>query len=336
MSVKIARANVIPKRQPSQYSCVTTSLSIALQALGIPETECYTAKVNEVLGAQPLQGASWEQAAGAASHYGCRTTLVIPSTLSQVRKWTDAGIPVLIGWNTGNEWSHASLIFDVDDQNVFICDPNIPNPDTLVRIMDHNSFYEKWWEKSSVGYKIRRPAMAVEREITESGRQVMASIKVAELPKVDSLRATWSYNDPELYREYNIYEDDTKDPIGVIQWTMTDNAWKVYQDPDNMIRLGIFTAKDERDGVKRSLMLFKAHRKQGTTMTLSEMAVRVAVAHEAAKNKPVTIKKEDLPKNRMGPEIVQMYNRKTRFDDPGADYARGHGRKPKHPNKDEE
>jgi hypothetical protein len=150
---------------------------MALEAVGIPPEECTIDQVNRVLGAMPLRGAAWEQVAGAASHYGCRATLCVPSTLRQVRGWTDAGIPVLIGWNTGNEWSHASLIFDVTDNEVHIADPNIPNPDRTVRVMSHDDFYEKWWEKSPEGYKVRRPAMAIEREITPDGRQVMAGTK---------------------------------------------------------------------------------------------------------------------------------------------------------------
>lgn len=150
---------------------------MALEALGLPPDECSIENVNRVLGAMPLRGASWEQVAGAASHFGCRSTLVIPSTLRQVRSWTDRGVPVLIGWNTGNEWSHASLIFDVTDTQVFIADPNIPNPDQTVRVLSHDEFYEKWWEKASEGYKVRRPAMAIELEITPDGRQVVASYK---------------------------------------------------------------------------------------------------------------------------------------------------------------
>lgn len=153
---------------------------MALEALGIPPEECSIEQVNRVLGALPLRGASWEQVAGAASHYGCRATLVVPSTLRQVRAWTDAGTPVLIGWNTGNEWSHASLIFHVDDTHVHIADPNIPNPDETVRVISHGDFYEKWWEKSGEGYKVRRPAMAIELEITPDGRQIMARNKIAD------------------------------------------------------------------------------------------------------------------------------------------------------------
>ncbi|MFA6235582.1 MAG: hypothetical protein WC824_15545, partial [Bacteroidota bacterium] len=94
---KEGKAAVKPRRQPNQYSCCTTSLAMALGALGFSEEECKIERVNDVLGAMPLHGASWDQVAGAASHFGCRAVLVVPCMLEQVREWTDAGIPVLIG-----------------------------------------------------------------------------------------------------------------------------------------------------------------------------------------------------------------------------------------------
>jgi len=152
---------------------------MCLKALGFPDPECQIDRVNEVLGAMPLRGASWDQVAGAASHFGCRATLIIPCTLNKVREWTDKGTPVIIAWNLGNDWGHASVIYHVTDSEVEIADPNCPDPEQTVRVLTHAEFYEKWWEKSSQGYKIRRPAMAIEREITPDGRQVMASKKTA-------------------------------------------------------------------------------------------------------------------------------------------------------------
>ena len=185
-----AKADVIPVRQPNQYACVTTSLAMALRALGVPEDECSVERVNKVVGAMPLQGAAWEPMLAAANHYGMRATLTLPSTVRQLKQWTDAGIPVVIAWNPeGREWSHASLVFDVDDDlNVYIADPNIPDPEETVRVVPKAEFYSKWYEKSPQGFLIRRPACAIEREITPEGRQVMASRKksrVARHPLVD-------------------------------------------------------------------------------------------------------------------------------------------------------
>lgn len=168
-------APVTPIRQRTQYTCGAASLSMALKALGC--TMCEEDKVNEVMGAAPMRGAAWEQIAAAANHYGCRSTLVVPSTLAQVKGWTDAGKPVLIGWNPEERpWSHASLVFDVTESFVFVADPNCPDPAQTVREVSHADFYKKWSEEWN-GYKVRRPAMLIDREVDGDGRQVMASAK---------------------------------------------------------------------------------------------------------------------------------------------------------------
>lgn len=172
-----ARADVVPVRQQNQYNCMTTSLCMALRALGVSDEECSPSRVNKVVGAMPMQGAAWEPLLAAANHYGMRATLTLPSTVRQLKSWTDAGKPVIIAWNPeGREWSHASLVFDVDDDlNVYVADPNIPDPDETVRVLSKSDFYSKWHEKAPQGYLVRRPACVIEREISPDGRQIMAS-----------------------------------------------------------------------------------------------------------------------------------------------------------------
>jgi hypothetical protein len=176
---------------------------MALRALGVPEAECSPARVNKVVGAMPLQGAAWEPMLAAANHYGMRATLTLPSTVRQLKSWTDAGKPVVIAWNPeGREWSHASLVFDVDDDlNVYVADPNIPDPDETVRVVPKGEFYQKWYEKAPQGFLIRRPACVIEREITPDGRQVMASSKksVGSASRVASRYAKVSLGDAALW-----------------------------------------------------------------------------------------------------------------------------------------
>jgi hypothetical protein len=178
--LKTAKANVTPIRQSTQFSCVSTSTCMALNSLGV---ECTEEEVNKVIGAKPMRGARWEEVLACAQYFGCRATLTTPSTLTQVKEWTDAGKPVLIAWNPeGRDWSHASLIFDVTGERgnylVHIADPNIPNPDKTVREVSEDEFYGKWYEKWP-DYLVRRPALMIEKEITPEGKQVMASIRIA-------------------------------------------------------------------------------------------------------------------------------------------------------------
>ena len=173
---RLAKADVNPIRQRSQFSCVSTSTCMALNAVGV---KCNEDQVNQVIGAKPMQGARWEEVLACAQYFGCRATLTTPATLTQVKAWTDQGKPVLIAWNPeGRDWSHASLIFDVTGEKgnfvVHIADPNMPNPDKTTREVNEDDFYAKWYEKWP-NYLVRRPALMIEREITEDGRQIMAN-----------------------------------------------------------------------------------------------------------------------------------------------------------------
>lgn len=154
---------------------------MALESCGIDADED---TVNKVMGAAPMQGASWEQAFAASQHFGARVTFICPATLAQVKAYTDKGVAVMIAWNPeGRPWSHASVIKDVDDEgNVTVADPNIPDPDVLTRTLPKAEFYGKWYEKAA-DYLVRRPAMAVEREISPEGRQMVASAKSAKSAK---------------------------------------------------------------------------------------------------------------------------------------------------------
>lgn len=150
-------------------------MMMCLRANGL---ECTEDEVNKVMGARPMRGAAWEDALACAQHYGMRATLTCPSTVRQLKEWTDRGVPVMIAWNPeGRDWSHASVVFDVDDDfNVYVADPNIPDPDETVRVVPKSEFYSKWFEKWP-NYLVRRPACAIEREVTPEGRQVMASVQ---------------------------------------------------------------------------------------------------------------------------------------------------------------
>jgi hypothetical protein len=212
-------------------------MSMALMALGVNPKECGTDLVNEVMGARPMKGAAWEQALACAQHYGVRGTLVCPSTVPQLKSWTEAGKPVMISWNPeGREWSHASVVFDVTDELpspvppectitgesgpwVWVADSNIPNPEKTVRIVCADVFYSKWFEKWP-NYLVRRPAMMLDREITPEGRQVMASARTASWEserrqdKRQELRSElWEEDNPGLaaYRENQRKEKELRE-----------------------------------------------------------------------------------------------------------------------------
>ena len=167
--VKLAAADVTPVRQRTQFTCMATSMMMCLRANGVT---CNEDEVNEVMGARAMRGAAWEDAMACAQHYGMKATLMLPTSITQLKRWTDMGVPVIIAWNPEKrEWAHASVVFNVDDDhNVHVADPNIPNPDKTVRVVPEDEFYGLWSEKHSNGYLIRRPAMAVALRLSTSDR----------------------------------------------------------------------------------------------------------------------------------------------------------------------
>lgn len=190
---KKAKANVDPVRQRTQYTCVATSVLMALKALG--KTELTEDHVNKILGAEPKKGARWEEALATIQYFGCRGTLTAPSTVAQLKRCTDRGLPVLIAWNPENRpWSHASLVFDVEQRKdglyVHVADPNIPNPSKTVRIVHEDDFYSKWGEDWG-DFIVRRPALVVSLEVSVEGRQVMASMKTPTRTAGEELQAIW-------------------------------------------------------------------------------------------------------------------------------------------------
>jgi hypothetical protein len=214
MPAKIAKADVALIRQETQFSCCAASIASALKAHGKDMTE---AGVNKVLGASPMGGATWEAMLATVQYFGLRGTLVVPSTIAQLKAWTDAGIPVVIAWNPeGRPWSHASTVFHVDDDHtVHIMDPNIPDPSETVRVVPKAEFYKKWYEAIGDKLIVRRPAMAVEREVTVDGRQVMAGKKELRSQK-DRAMSRFLQHGPVR----PVDKSDTQSAMSKAQWEL--------------------------------------------------------------------------------------------------------------------
>lgn len=221
MSTKNAKAEVPGFRQESQFTCMAASLAACLKAHGKDQTE---SDVNRVMGAGAMRGATWEDLTAAAQYFGMRSTLVVPSTVNQLRGWTDAGTPVVIAYNPeGRPWSHASVVFDVTgegaDTKVHIMDPNIPDPEEHVRIMSKADFYKVWGEPLGDRMIVRRPACAIEREVTPDGRQVMAKAAARTRDLKGPGFHEWAKSQFEaIWRNEGIEARHLKDAVEMYAW----------------------------------------------------------------------------------------------------------------------
>lgn len=82
-----------------------------------------------------------------------------------------------------------------------------------------------------------------------------------EVEQLGGLSASWEYNS-QNERVYNIWDADTMESggLGSIVWDRMNHSWIVTQRADGTgrdIKLTSFTAKDEREGVKKALQLFQ-------------------------------------------------------------------------------
>ena len=164
---KIAKANVPGIRQQTQYTCMAASVAACCMAFGKNVDENI---VNKVLGASAMRGARWEEALATFQYFGLRGHLIVPATLPMIKSFTDAGLPVMIAWNPeGRPWSHASVVYDVTDTEVYVMDPNCPDPMETTRVCTHAEFHGKWYEKFSDSLLIRRPCLVVTQEVSVTG-----------------------------------------------------------------------------------------------------------------------------------------------------------------------
>lgn len=368
-----AKANVAQIRQTTQFTCCAASIASALHALGKNVTED---EVNRVLGAAPMAGATWEAMLATVQYFGCRGTLVVPATPRMLKEWTDRGIPVLIGWNYEQRpWSHASCVFHVEEGAdgklmVHVMDPNIPNPSQTTRIVDEDTFCQRWSEKMSDTLIMRRPAMAVELEVSPAGRQMVASKKPVagdhENLRFKSLRAYWEYNS-EAERVYGVVIESNfiaETGIGAIIYDKKSNAWIPQLGEDAPRKnLAPFTASDPREGIQKALrILYEAVVREGVLTKdgvpadtdfntpsikdlyrtkrykpMKKLITRVAEAYlesdrESARRDPYKIDMSNAPApvTRFGPDAAKLNQRKTWFQDSQA-YLDSRGRgNPKH------
>lgn len=274
-----AKANVPGLRQETQFTCMATSLCGALRAWGKRVTED---DVNRVMGCQAMRGASWEEALATAQYFGMRGTLVVPSTVEMLRDWTSRGVPVLIAWNPeGRPWSHASTVYDVDGDDVYVMDPNIPDPHQTTRVVPTPEFYKLWIEKVNDSLLVRRPALAIEREVTPDGRQVVASDRGADRRRIVAQHGLEAWNAWEDYAQAVTNLEASADQVVVA----TNKLRSLGVDPQD----ADYPFTDDIDVVASDIYRWRgevdAKFNTKDSEFLSRMATRVASRHLSAKGR---------------------------------------------------
>jgi hypothetical protein len=95
--------------------------------------------------------------------------------------------------------------------------------------------------------KNKAPKTAVKSNVKTSGHR--------EVRTHGGLVADWEYNSPRE-RVYSVRSSDNDSVVGELVWDKRSNAWLVYAlDGDGKSKVGSFTSADDREGVKRALLV---------------------------------------------------------------------------------
>jgi hypothetical protein len=210
---------------------------------------------------------------------------------------------VLIAWNPeGRPWSHASVVVEVDDHdNIHIMDPNIPDPDEFFRIVHKSDFYKKWGEDWG-DFIVRRPALAITREIDSQGRQVLAAAKVPV--------GNYDFGSLSLRRDYSDLDQGggaSKVPMGQEEGPQAKlPAPNEREEPDQGRKLG--PRLSDTEDIYRNT---EASMSQIKLMSTNEYARRMNARFEEGEDVPLKDLPEELQENAEDPPEEKPKSKKN-------------------------
>ncbi len=128
---------VKPFRESPGY-CGPASLHMVLGYFGIATTEQELAKLAKSL---HRSGTSAEGLLTAAKKYGFQGKIKDKANFSDIQKWLDKKIPVIVDWFSEND-GHYSVVISLTKHYIFIQDPEIAG----IRKIDCETFKREWFD----------------------------------------------------------------------------------------------------------------------------------------------------------------------------------------------
>lgn len=143
-----------PFRQ-SAGLCGPASLKILLNHYGKDYTEDELA---ELCRATADKGTDHAGLVEAVRAIGYEPLVKDMATVAELRGLVEQEIPVIVGWYSTDE-DHYSVVYDVDDENVSMMDPEL---DEGIRVMPIPEFETVWYDfDSGAGDRVERWMLAV-------------------------------------------------------------------------------------------------------------------------------------------------------------------------------
>jgi ABC-type bacteriocin/lantibiotic exporter with double-glycine peptidase domain len=121
--------------QQTKGFCGPSSLRMILGFYGIKKTE---KEVAGIIG-ETREGCSTDKVVSAIKKLGFKVEYKVGSSIAELQKITDKGIPVIIYW-TRHGGGHFSVVYGVKNNRVYIADPRLKRKTSL----DVKTFLPIW------------------------------------------------------------------------------------------------------------------------------------------------------------------------------------------------
>ncbi len=119
-------------------SCGAACLKTILAYHGVTTTE---AKLTKLLGTTAANGTRGEALVSVAKKFGLQSFIKDNSELSDLKKYLDKKIPIIVAWFSGTD-THYSVVVGIDAENIYLQDPELGH----LRAMHHVWFKRVWFD----------------------------------------------------------------------------------------------------------------------------------------------------------------------------------------------
>lgn len=117
--------------------CGPASLKILLSHYGIEKTEAELATLCKT---DPNYGTDHAELLEAASTFGFEVESRSSSSVDELREIIKREIPVIVGWWSTDD-DHYSVAYDVDDEFVYLVDPELDEPTRKISIPEFEAIW---------------------------------------------------------------------------------------------------------------------------------------------------------------------------------------------------
>lgn len=131
--------------------CGPACLKMVLSYFGVEKTE---AEVAKECGRDPSLGTDDISIKKAAERYGFKVEIQNEASFEDIQSWLDKKVPVIVDWFTRGRSDyddsevpdgHYSVVVGLDDENIYLQDPEIGK----MRTLDRDDFMRVWFDFKS-------------------------------------------------------------------------------------------------------------------------------------------------------------------------------------------